>query len=131
MSEKKENKKLNIILLIVLGILIVAIVVTLVILRNVNTKNRRAFNAEMQAICEEHSVSISEDGTQYTVKIPASTWDALSDDSKQTFCDVVASDITTCAWSHHIIEEPFLPIVFFYSNDVYIAGGTAGNIELN
>lgn len=129
-NTKKNNKKLNTILLCVLAVLVVAVIIVAIVLHNKNKANRVAFNEEMKAFCKEYNFNIAEDGMEYTVKMSAATWDAMDIAARQSYCDVIAAHITSCAWQYHIFEEPWLPVVYFYVDANMVAAGSPGSIDL-
>lgn len=126
----KEKKKLNIILLSVLGVLVVAIVIVSVMLHHVNKRNRAGFNAQIQEFCVEHNVRISEDGSEYIVNISPDAWQFLSPEFQQQFCYVIYAQVSTALWDNKIKDKPWTPLMWFYVDGVMVASGAAGEIEL-
>jgi len=128
--EEKKKSKLFPILLAVFIVLVVAIIIALIVLHNINAKNKKAFNADMQEICETLNVKISEDGAEYTVKINPEFWRGSSTYEQEAFCSNIYVKIMTALWNHHIMEEPWTPLVWFYVDDIMVATGETGQITI-
>lgn len=129
MEKVEKNKKLNTILLAILGVIIVAIIVALIMLHNVNQKNKAAFNAALNDYCIAQGLKISQEKDEFTVNISWKKWEELANGLQTLYCELVYGEITTLLWDHHIYKKPQYPFVKFMVDGERVATGVGGDVE--